>query len=270
MTTNGRATVTPEERYRFDLEGYLAVPDALDSETLATINRAIDERLATSDPGAKAVSFGTGGGEVLAWGQAFVDLIDNPRIASYLEEFVDPYFRLDHEYVHVLRPAAGSLAGELSSAVLHGGATPFDASQYYRFSDNRVWSGLTVVAYYLRDVNPGDGGLAVVPGSHKANYPIPEHLLSLDGELPPFVRPVPAPAGTAVIFTEAQTHGTLPWRGRDERRTLFYKYSPHAVSWSWRYYNPDEYEGLTERQREILEPPNGRSPKRRPVLVIER
>lgn len=266
MTT----TVTDEERYLFDLQGFLVVPDAIDADSLAAINATLDEKLADADPGAPAVQFGIGGGEVLDWGKPFVDLVDNPRISPYLEEFVDPYFRLDHEYIYVLRPRTGSLAGTLSSATLHGGGTPFDASQYYRFSEGRVWSGLTVVAYYLRDVNPGEGGLACVPGSHKANYELPERLMSLDGELPSWIVPVPAPAGTAVIFTEAQSHGTLPWLGAGERRTLFYKYSPHAVSWSWRYYDAERYEGVTERQRAILEPPNARSAKRRPVVVMER
>lgn len=268
--TDTVATVTDEERYLFDLTGYLVVRDAISPQALAEINAMIDSQLAGSDPEAKAVTFGQGGGEVLAWGGPFLDLIDNPRIVPYLEELVDPYFRLDHEYIHVIRPGVGSLSGTLSSATLHGGGAPFDASQYYRFSDGRPWGGLTVVAYYLRDVNPGDGGLAVVPGSHKANYPMPDSLLSLEGDLPPFVVPVAAPAGTAVIFTEAQAHGTLPWMGADERRTLFFKYSPHAISWTWRYYDAERYSGLSERQREILEPPNGRSPKRRPVVVLER
>ncbi len=263
-------TVTDEERYLFDLQGFLVIRDALTAGQLAAVNRILDEKLAASDPDAKAITFGQGGGEVLGWGTAFLELVDNPRVVPYLEEFVDPYFRLDHEYIHVLRPGAGSFAGTLSSATLHGGATPFDASQYYRFSEGRIWSGLTVVAYYLKDVSPGDGGLACVPGSHKANHPLPGAFRGLDGELPPFVVPVPAPAGSAVVFTEAQTHGTLPWRGRDERRTLFFKYSPHPVSWAWRYYDAEHYPGITERQREILEPPNGRSPRRRPVVVTER
>jgi hypothetical protein len=72
------------------------------------------------------------------------------------------------------------------------------------------------------------------------------------------MRAVTGPAGTAVIFTEALTHGTLPWRGKGERRTLFYKFSPHPISWSARYYNAEQYEGLTERQRAILEAPNAR------------
>ena len=68
---------------------------------------------------------------------------------------------------------------------------------------------------------------------------------------------VTGPAGTAIIFTEALTHGTLPWRG-DERRTLFYKYSPPTLSWAREYYDAGQYAGLTDQQRAILEPPNAR------------
>jgi ectoine hydroxylase-related dioxygenase (phytanoyl-CoA dioxygenase family) len=254
--------VTDEERYLFDLQGHVVVRDAIDGDRLRALNAILDERLADADPEAPVVPLGHGGGEVIGWGKPFLDLVDNPRVLPYLEAFCDTFLRLDHEYVHVIRPGAGSLTGAMSSATLHGGGTPFDVSQFYDFREGRPWGGLTVVAYYLRDVAPGDGGFACVPGSHKANVELPEGFRSLDGELPPFVTPVTAPAGSAVIFTEAQTHGTLPWRGRGERRTAFYKYSPFALSWSWRYYDPDDYPEATERQRALLEPPNGRSPKR--------
>lgn len=258
----GTVGISDEERYLFDLLGYLVIEDAIERDQLAAINAILDEKVAAADPDAKALSFGQGGGEILGWGQPFVDLVDNPRISPYLEELVDPWFRLDHEYVHVLRPGLGSATGVMSSATLHGGGAPFDASQYYRYADGRIYSGLTVVAYNLADVNPGDGGLAVVPGSHKANFEMPEAFRGLDGDLPPWIIPVSAPAGSAVIFTEAQAHGTLPWLGAKERRTAFYKYSPHAVAWSWIHYDLERFPTLSPRQRAILEPPNGRSPSR--------
>ena len=74
----------------------------------------------------------------------------------------------------------------------------------------------------------------------------------------PCVTAVPGPAATAVIFTEALTHGALPWLGADERRTVFFKFSPHPVSWAAGYFNETDYPDLTERQREVLEPPNAR------------
>ena len=237
------------ERYLFDLHGYLVVPDALSSETVAQINGIMDERIASeTGPEMRTHRFGS----VLEWGPALRDLIDNPRVTGYVEELVGAQFRLDHDYADVICTGKGPIG-----TTLHGGRTPFDPSQYYHFQDGHMANGLIVVAYNLKDVNPGDGGFGCVPGSHKSNYRFPTEWQPLD-EPQPCVQRVTGPAGTAIIFTEALTHGTLPWRGANERRTLFYKYSPHALSWSARYYNADDYEGVTDRQRAILEAPNAR------------
>ena len=111
----------------------------------------------------------------------------------------------------------------LLGSILHGGGTPFDPSQYYQVKDGRMYNGLVVVAYNLHDVGPGDGGFGCVPGSHKSNYPFPSEWRDL-ADFKPFMRAVTGPAGTAVVFTEALTHGAMPWTGAHERRTLFLKY----------------------------------------------
>ena len=73
---------------------------------------------------------------------------------------------------------------------------------------------------------------------------------------------IAASAGDAIIFTEACAHGTVPWEGPPdrERRTLFYKYCPHAVAWSPCYYNANNYPDLTEEQRQLLMPPSAYGP----------
>ena len=73
---------------------------------------------------------------------------------------------------------------------------------------------------------------------------------------------IAASAGDAIIFTEACAHGTVPWEGPPsrERRTLFYKYCPHAVAWSPCYYNANNYPELTDEQRQLLVPPSAYGP----------
>jgi len=238
-------------RYLFDLQGYVTLSDALAADEVAELNRLLDERIAADVPAeASTHRFGS----LLDWGEPLIDLIDKRTVTPSLAAILGPKFRLDHEYADLIRRGKGPIGTRL-----HGGATPFDPSQYYVVRDGEIHSGLVVVAYNLRDVNPGDGGFAAVAGSHKANYPFPKDWNELD--VPggrPFVTPVTGPAGTAIIFTEAMTHGTLPWRGAGERRTIFYKYSPHPVSWSARYYDASRYPSLTEAQRAILEAPNAR------------
>jgi ectoine hydroxylase-related dioxygenase (phytanoyl-CoA dioxygenase family) len=238
-----------QERFLFDLQGFLTVPNALSADELARLNAAVDEEIEqNTDASMRTHRFGG----LLARGTTFHFLIDNPRITPYLDELLGPNYRLDHDYADVIRTGKGPIG-----TTLHGGATPFDPSQYFRYHNGKMHNGLMVVAYNLKDVNPGDGGFAGVPGSHKSNYPFPREWRELDDPHPCVAR-VTGPAGTAIIFTEALTHGTLPWHGKDERRTVFLKYSPFPVSWSARYYNADEYEGLTDQQRAILEAPNAR------------
>jgi hypothetical protein len=55
------------------------------------------------------------------------------------------------------------------------------------------------VGYNLKDVGEGDGGFGCVPGSHKANYPLPKELKDSGRALAEGVAvAVPAPAGSAV------------------------------------------------------------------------
>ena len=70
-----------------------------------------------------------------------------------------------------------------------------------------------------------------------------------------------------ISFTEVCAHGTIPWCGEGERRTIFYKYCPHAVAWSPCYYNSDNYPDLTECQKSLLMPPSafGPDPKTREI-----
>ena len=65
-------------------------------------------------------------------------------------------------------------------------------------------------------------------------------------------------AGDLVIFNEATTHGTLPWRAKHERRALFYRYFPKYLHYAGGYYQtdmPDWVSELTEAQQAVLEPP---------------
>lgn len=240
--------MTDQERYLFDLQGFLVVENALDADSLAALNALIDDKLAEAAEEKSTYRFGS----PIGWGPPTRALIDNPRITPYLAALLGEQFRLDHDYCDVIRSGKGPIG-----TTLHGGAAPFDPTAYYRYDNGKMHNGLTVVAYNLHDVAPGDGGFAAVPGSHKSNVPLPREWRELD-EPQAFVRRVTGPAGCAILFTEALAHGTLPWRGQNERRTLFMKYNPHPLSWAVPRYDSLSFSDLTDAQRRILEGPNAR------------
>ena len=108
----------------------------------------------------------------------------------------------------------------MAGASLHGGGADrgslinssfFHAGQFY--------TGMVVVVFFLAPEGPGDGGLGIVRGSHKAELPMPPSVRGSVSDLVDSttfnaaVTEVHADAGDCVIFAEAVSHLTMPWRG---------------------------------------------------------
>jgi ectoine hydroxylase-related dioxygenase (phytanoyl-CoA dioxygenase family) len=228
---------TDKERYRFDLNGYIVVPQALDAAEVTALNEAIDRHRLEAEA-ERAIGF-------LERDPAFRALVASERVLPYLYEWLGPGLRLDHYYALFAKAGDGQLR-------LHGGATPYDPGQYYQVRDGRIFSGLTVVSYALTPGSAG-AGFACVPGSHKAGFPVPADVAELVDRS--FVTTPPLEPGDAVIFTEALTHGTLPWASAQPRRALLYKYSPGHMTWMHPRWSAELLESCTPKQRSLLEPP---------------
>ena len=88
------------ERYLFDLQGYLVVPDALTADQIARLNSVLDERIAAEcPPDMRTHRFVP----LLDWSKDFRDLIDNPTVNGHLVQLLGEHFRLDHVYLDVIR-----------------------------------------------------------------------------------------------------------------------------------------------------------------------
>src|SRR5689334_10251001 len=242
--------MTDEERYLFDLMGYLIVENVLNADELAELNEAIDRRNVWEEqkqrqegPHYNALKMHIG--PLLDWGDPFRRLMKHPAVLEYLRHLIGEKMRLDHEYAIFMKQG-----GEENR--LHGGGTPYDPAQYYHYRNDRMYNGLTVVTFALTDANEGDGGFCCVPGSHKSNIPLPPEFRSTERRGPWLAQP-PVRAGDVLIFTEALTHGTMPWTAARERRALLYKFSPGHQSWGNRYRTADET--MDETLRLLLEPP---------------
>ena len=240
--------ISPEEKFRFDLEGFLVVKNALTPEEVAEMNRIADGIYAEdynekrSRPRLR----------VSQWGHPFQALIDHPVALLYLVEFLGPKFRIDHDYnIFMIK---GSRHGRI-----HGGPaqeTGIEGDHWYQCHKGVIRNGLTVFTYCLTPAGPGDGGFICVPGSHKSNFvmDIPEEVRLQERDADYVVQPV-TEAGDLIIFTEALVHGTRAWTADHERRALLYKYSPGHSSWSRTYYRPEDYPDATEQQLRIMEAP---------------
>jgi phytanoyl-CoA dioxygenase PhyH len=242
----GSGGMTPEEKFLFDLEGYLVIKGVLSAAEVDALNSIAEARV-------PALTEGRRYGRVFrvtAWGPPYQALIDHPRIVPYLVTLIGPRFRLDHDYCIVM--AQGGTGQDL-----HGGESDENPDHWYRYRDGVIRNGLTVVTFCLSHARGGDGGFCCIPGSHKSHF---AGSLAADvrnyRRRPHYVVQPPLEAGDAVIFTEALIHGTAPWNATHQRRVLLYKYSPGHSAWMNEYYDVNEYPGLTEQQKRILAPPS--------------
>lgn len=233
--------LSAQERYFFDVNGYLVIDGALTGKEARRLNDVITARLpATPGTSIDSQRFDAG---FLLWDQGFRDLLDHPVVLPRLRDLVGDFLRIDHAYGIVMAPGTSGLG-------LHGGGTPFDPSQYYVHRAGRMYNGLTTVTWSLVDAGAGLGGFGCIPGSHKAAEPLPA------GVPVDWVEEIPLPAGSVLIFTEALTHCTLPWQAPYERRAVLCKYAPGHLAWGGHQEPPAPlWRALTGTQRRLFQPP---------------
>ena len=261
------AEMTDREKFLFDLQGFLVVPGFLSQDELDCLNTAVDASVDRrgADGNSNIAGSKTLGGThkrgmysgMLSWPkphcQPFRDLIVHAKAIPYLNTFHGRGWRLDHS-PFILTSDYGT-----EGLVIHGSTDRrFDGAQYYTYRNGQMRCGMVVLQYQLADVFEGDGGLCVIPGSHKANFSCPQEVREweIDKNV---VYNIPCKAGDLVIFSESTLHGTIPWsaRGR-ERRSLLIRYSPKYLHFAGGYYDtefPEWVDELTEAQRSVLEPP---------------
>ena len=252
-----------DEKFLFDLKGYLVIENVLSPDEVARCNEAIDHHASDffeTDRKLEGDSNRLGGSTgkqkwmegmlewKRPWCEPFRDLLVHPQIKPYLCEVLGTP-RLDHG------PLLIAMDKGNGGHYLHGGAIDRqDYSQTYEFKYDKMFCGLTVAEFQLADEGPGDGGLAIVPGSHKSHFPTPTSLTHYE-KYQNNVKEIHTKAGDVILFTEAVTHGTLVWQGKQQRRSLIYKYNTGFQAHSPGYHAseyPDFALNMTDEQRALF------------------
>jgi ectoine hydroxylase-related dioxygenase (phytanoyl-CoA dioxygenase family) len=127
----------------------------------------------------------------------------------------------------------------------------------YNCRQGTIRNELLTVCVQLSDTFPGNGGFCILPGSHKSNFPVPVSLADFSEYTEHIRQPTPC-KGDVLIFTEAALHGTLPWSGDQQRRTLIYRFAPSNTAYGRGYYPqwPESFtRDMTPAQLSVMEAP---------------
>lgn len=277
--------MSAREKFLFDVQGFLVVKGLLTSEEVDQLNRAVDANRdlvhvdSNQNIGASTTLRGTGKRMMLSdlltlpnsSCEPFRSLLAHPRMVPYLNTMLGPGWKLDHApAIFMAEPGAEGLrlhgATAAASEIFDVNAVQSDHSEFagrapdfartYQYANGAMRCGLLAVEFNLVSHNEGEGGFCAIPGSHKANFKVPEaiQLWEEDREI---VRNPAADAGDVIIFNEATVHGTLPWTADHERRSVLYRYSPRYLHYAGGYASttlPAWVDELTDAQRAVLEP----------------
>jgi ectoine hydroxylase-related dioxygenase (phytanoyl-CoA dioxygenase family) len=256
--------MTDREKFWYDTMGYLVVRDFLTPEEVDRLNAAFDENRAkmgedgNSNTGNSMTLKGHKRGMFSGmltwehpWCDPFRELLAHPKAVPYLNTLHGKGWRMDHS------PFALFSEKGAEGLILHGPGHNYFGLAAYHYKNGQMRTGMVVFQYQLADVNEGDGGFCCIPGSHKSNYPCPRDVVEWEADQDKVIN-IACRKGDLLIFDEATTHGTLPWRAGHERRSLLYRYSPHYLHYAGGYHQttfPEWVDELTEAQRAVLEPP---------------
>jgi hypothetical protein len=264
--------LTVNERFRFDLQGFVVLRNVLSHDHIEALNRAIDQHpeglaWSTIGPGPSKTLVGSRRRQGFALdplqlpkpdAEPFRDLVLNPVARRYLDTLLGSGWRLDSAPELIISDTGAQ------GMCLHGsGQRWFSPVTYYAYANDVIRCGMVTLEYALSPAGPGDGGFACIPGSHKANFACPPGVLKWEEETD-LVQQVALEPGDLIVFSEALLHGTLPWRGKHQRRIVLLRYVPRVrcISPPTVAYHQTSYPEWIEQL-----PPEGRVPFEAPYLL---
>ncbi len=247
--------LSPEQKYEFDLRGYIILRQHYHQDAIAEFHAGIDElqaipieyetykkvgvasyflARAMEDPQHpvwqgdhseyRPLNPETGGvgrvDQALCGTDKFDRIVRDPILTSIHTTLGGgPFFISATYFIEKVGPAPGG--------GLHNGGYPVDRDIYYAYdhTNQRFACKSTKSVVILSDMTYIESGpFAAIPGSHKANFASPYDMS--DASKNPMAVPVFAAPGDVIIFTEGMTHNAFPVTDDSVRRSVFFNYMP--------------------------------------------
>ncbi len=260
--TRPPVAMTDEQRFFFDLRGWLVLPAVLSDGELAAMRAecyAGVDRLAERAGGVKDGHSGV-----------LQTLLDHPAVAGVLAEILseEPYdldecygFRCEDSHV-IMRPPGWRKTRRGDQGMPHVVRPPQMANAMrYQVAGNRIFSGLTRVVWELEEVRQGQGGTSFLSGSHKAHFGYGgRDRFASDAGGSPWLEAIHdamdtygCPAGSVVIFTESLLHAANDWTNPDNGRcAIFQCYNSLWAQWHRPNITHEQVQAMPPKRRTLF------------------
>lgn len=225
--------LTPAQRYHFDVNGYVVVPEVLSrdecdrvKDAMQRVKREIRSRAADYTPQLGEPQFRLDlphhvfiqdMRECDPWFTAYAT---HPRLVGMAEEVMGGEARMVEMNAHINSRIPKYVPGESVKLDFHNGTdVPFSSHTKNGLFHCNFVKTLT----NLTELGPDDGGTVVVAGSHKIDLPV-EDMIARAYEDRSLIHQVIAPAGSTLLFAETLIHATGQLRSERERAIIICGY----------------------------------------------
>ena len=239
-------SMTDDQKFEFDLQGYLHLRAALPPDEMAEYRSWIDQvlQLDLESFNADVADYQTRllnrpASRIVDVDPRFARFLDHPVVEPLLTEVLGRGYRhIDNELYFTYPGYAGGH--------WHRGVRAHPTGHVV---DGQFVCPMVKVFYCMTDVGSGQGEFVVVPGSHKAQFDIDTERLDLPGQ---HIFDDVA-AGDIILFNEALLHNGRPNPSTKTRQTIIMNFGREDAG-VWPGYRPrsETLEAVTARQREIL------------------
>ncbi len=240
-------TISADERFAFDVVGYLHLRRALTPEEVTEYAVWIDSA-STIDVNSLNADYPDGMKQQLNRPVSrmfdadprFARLLDHPVVRPYLTEFLGPDYRHIDNDLYFTYP--GYPGGHW-----HRGVSAHPSGHVV---DGNFICPMVKVFYCMSDVGPDEGEFVVIPGSHKAFFKV-DYEGRIDLPAQHIFNDVNA--GDIIIFNEALIHNGRPNPSQKTRKTLIVNFGRQDAG-VWKGYRPkgETLSAITPKQRAIL------------------
>ena len=242
VNADGKSVVqlTVEQKYAFDLRGWLLVPGVLSEQEMEPMREHIKQLHTDRDSIPEKDRSSLGG--------PCVRLVDHPVVVGFMNEFVyNPFtdgakgpplgnqhcygFRMEYSFSQYRKVGEGRFGPHNGGGMMR---VPGDHHTYHAFPGHAK-SVLTRALWELNPVKKGEGGTLFVSGSHKSAFPAPQDTIRDMGSS--FWDTYSCPAGSVLFFTEAVTHSSSIWTDEQTPRLAIFN-SYNMIGNKWHNWDP--------------------------------
>jgi phytanoyl-CoA hydroxylase len=209
-----------EQRIQFENLGFLHLPGYIPPELVRRLGRAFDTAAdryrgewrdaitrGSADPRYCDIP------DILDADDAFIDVVDIPKLVPLLLGAVGDDVQLNHTHARLFPP------GKTFTAAWHS-----DMKHVLGIAHDHCPNFFVKVHYFFEDLEPDQGCLAFLPGTHRLPVGYPKPAINDPHNSSAVVKIVPK-AGDCVMFNTHVLHMALDNKSEKIRKSLIYAYS---------------------------------------------